>query len=74
MPPAMRCPHAEDGQAGHDRPPWAVADLFRLSGPTSRHTHGVSAVQQQGIDAIIACRTAALGGHAARCPQGGGAR
>jgi transposase-like zinc-binding protein len=65
------CPHAGDSQPGDDRPRWDVADIFRLSGDTYRQTSGVSAAQQQVIDAIIACRTAQLGGHAERCPQCG---
>ena len=74
MPPAVRCPHAGASQPGHDRPPWEGADIFRLSGDTYRQTYEVSAAQQKVINAIIACRTAQLGGHAARCPQCGFAR
>jgi hypothetical protein len=71
MPPAVPCPHGGDSQPGHDRPQWEVADIFRLYGDTYRQTHEVSAAQWKAIDAIIACRTAQLGGHAARCPQCG---
>ena len=39
MPPAVRCPHAGDSQPSHDRPPWEVADIFRLSGDTYRQTY-----------------------------------
>jgi hypothetical protein len=74
MPPAVRCPHAGDSQPGHDRPPWEVADIFRLYGDTYRQTYEVSAAPQKVINAIIACRTAPLGGHAARCPPCGFAR
>ena len=52
-------------------PPWEVADIFRLYGATYRQTQAVSAAQQKVIDAILACRTAALGGPAERCPQCG---
>jgi hypothetical protein len=66
MPPAVGCLHAGASQPGHDRPPWDVADIFRLYRDTSRQTHGVSAAQQKVIDASMACRTAQLGGHAER--------
>lgn len=69
MPPAVRWPHDGESPPGPDRPPWEVADIFRLSGATYRQTPTVSAAQQKGIDAILACRTAQLGGHAERCPQ-----
>ena len=74
MPPTVGCPHGGDRQPGADRPSWEVADLFRLSGDPSRQTHAVTAAQPKGIDAIMACRTAQLGGHAERCPPGGFAR
>jgi len=74
MPATVGCPHGGDSQSGADRPSWEVADLFRLYGNTYRQTQAVSAVQQQVIDAIIACRTAHLGGHAERGPQCGFAR
>jgi hypothetical protein len=74
MPPAVRCPHAGASPPGHDRPPWDVAAIFRLSGDTYRQTYAVSAAPQKVINAIIACRTAPLGGHAARCPPCGFAR
>jgi len=62
MPPAVRCPHTGDSQPAHDRPQWEVADIFRLYSDTYRQTQGVSAAQHKVIDAIIACRTAQLGG------------
>ena len=43
------CPHAGDSQPGPDRPPWEVADIFRLSGDTYRQTHAVSAAQHKVI-------------------------
>jgi hypothetical protein len=58
----------------NDRPQWEVADIFSLYGDPSRQTQEVSAAQQKAIDAIIACRTAQLGGHVERCPQCGFAR
>jgi len=36
MPPVVGGPHAGDRQPGSDRPRGEVADLFRLSGDTSR--------------------------------------
>ena len=71
MPPVVDCPHAGDSQPGSARPRWEVADIVRLSGDTSRQRYGVCASQQKVIDALIACRTSQLGGHAARCPPCG---
>ena len=71
MPATVGCPHGGDSPPGADRPSWEVADLFRLYGHTDRQPHAVSAVQQKVLDAIIACRTAHLGGHAERGPQCG---
>jgi hypothetical protein len=71
MPPVVSWPHAGASQPGDDRPQWEVADVFRLYGDTYRQTYGVSASQQKVIDALRACRTAQLGGHAERCPQCG---
>ncbi len=71
MPAAASGPHGGDRSLGHDRSQWEVADIFRLYGDTYRQTHVLSAAQQKAIDAIIACRTAQLGGHAERCPQCG---
>lgn len=71
MPATVGCPHGGDSQPEADRPSWEGADIFRLSGDAYRQTHAVSAAQQQVLDAIIACRTAQLGGHAERCPQCG---
>jgi predicted Zn-ribbon and HTH transcriptional regulator len=50
---------------------WEIADIFRLYGESYRHTHSVSAAQAKVIEAIMACRTAQLGGHAEQCPQCG---
>jgi Transposase zinc-binding domain/Putative transposase len=65
------CPHGGDRQPGADRPSWEGADIFRLSGNPYRQTPAVSAVQPQVIDALMAWRTAQLGGPAERGPQGG---
>jgi hypothetical protein len=71
MPPVVSCPHAGDSQRDANHPRWEVADIFRLYGDTYRQRYGVSAAQQKVIDALLACRTAQLGGHAERCPQCG---
>jgi hypothetical protein len=71
MPPAGRGRHGGESPPGPDRPLGEVADLFRLSGATSRQTPAVSAAQQKVSDAILACRTAQLGGQAERCPPCG---
>jgi Putative transposase/Transposase zinc-binding domain len=51
------------------RPALEVADIFRSHGPAWRHAHAghVSLDQLKVMSAIERCRTAALGGHVARC-------
>jgi predicted Zn-ribbon and HTH transcriptional regulator len=51
------------------RPALEVADIFRDHGPTWRQVHAghVSLDQLKVMSAIERCRTAALGGHVARC-------
>jgi Putative transposase/Transposase zinc-binding domain len=51
------------------RPALEVADIFRDHGPAWRDTHAghVSLGQLKVMSAIESCRTAALGGHVARC-------
>lgn len=51
------------------RPALEVADIFRSHGPAWRQAHagGVSLDQLKVMSAIERCRTAALGGHVARC-------
>jgi Putative transposase/Transposase zinc-binding domain len=51
------------------RPRLEVADIFRDHGPTWRQAHAghVSLGQLKVMSAIENCRTAALGGHVARC-------
>ena len=51
------------------RPALEVADIFRDFGPTWRQTNAghVSLGQLKVMSAIERCRTAALGGHVARC-------
>ncbi|MPZ57010.1 MAG: IS91 family transposase [Rhizobiales bacterium] len=51
------------------RPRLEVADIFRRHGPAWRHANAghVSLGQLKVMSAIESCRTAALGGHVARC-------
>jgi len=51
------------------RPVLEVADIFRDHGPTWRETNAghVNLDQLKAMSAIESCRTAALGGHVARC-------
>jgi hypothetical protein len=51
------------------RPALEVADIFRDHGPAWRHANAgrVSLDQLKVMSAIERCRTAALGGHVARC-------
>jgi hypothetical protein len=51
------------------RPALEVADIFRSHGPAWRHANAghVSLGQLKVMSAIESCRTAALGGHVARC-------
>jgi hypothetical protein len=51
------------------RPPLEVADIFRAHGPAWRYANAghVSLDQLKVMSAIESCRTAALGGHVARC-------
>jgi hypothetical protein len=51
------------------RPPLEVADIFRDFGPAwlEANRGHVSHAQLKVMDAILACRTAALGGYVARC-------
>lgn len=54
------------------RPALEVADIFRDHGPAWRHANSghVSLDQLKVMSAIERCRTAALGGHVARCQNG----
>jgi hypothetical protein len=53
------------------RPALEVADLFRDHGPAWREANRghVSLEQLKVMSAIERCRTAALGGHVARCEK-----
>ena len=54
------------------RPALEVADIFRDCGPAWRSANAghVSLAQLKVMSAIESCRTAALGGHVARCENG----
>ncbi len=49
------------------RPRLEVADVFRRYGPAYRAAHSCPRLQQRVMQAIEACRTAALGGHLEQC-------
>ena len=53
------------------RPALEVADIVRACGDAYRTNHRLSAQQSRVLKAITQCRTAALGGHAARCDHCG---
>lgn len=48
-----------------------VADVFRRFGPAYRRDHRLSLPKLKVIDAIVDCRTAALGGHVHSCARCG---
>jgi hypothetical protein len=54
-----------------DRPPWAVADVLRHYGESSRAAYRVPPSHHKVRHDSLVCRTAALGGHAAQGPQWG---
>ena len=51
------------------RPPFEVADIIRTAGDSFREQYGSSLTwpQRKVLDAIVRCRTAALGGHRDQC-------
>ena len=51
------------------RPCWEVADVFRRYGEAYRRAHALPASALQVMQAIEACRTAALGGHLEHCDE-----
>jgi hypothetical protein len=52
-----------------ERPALEIADVFRVHAPAYRDRHGarLSAEQRQAVRDVLACRTAALGGHVRCC-------
>jgi predicted Zn-ribbon and HTH transcriptional regulator len=65
------CDHLAPAEPRPPDSPWEVADIFRLYGDTYMQTLPVSPAQHKVIRAIMACRTATLGGHAEQCLQCG---
>ncbi len=61
--------------AGHAaptaRPALEVADILRERGDAYDESHRLSAQQQRVVDALVNCRTAALGGFKAECDRCG---
>ena len=53
--------------ASCQRPPFEVADVFRLYGEAYRRAHPLPLSHLKVMHAIEVCRTAYLGGHAERC-------
>ena len=55
-----------------NRPPLEVADIVRQYGAAylARYGHVTSTAQRRVLHALTLCRTAALGGHVARCENG----
>jgi hypothetical protein len=51
------------------RPPFEVADIIRTAGDSFRQRYGATLTwpQRKVLDAILRCRTAALGGHRDQC-------
>ena len=69
--PKERQTAAADSAAAVSRPALEVADIFRDHGPAWRRANAghVSLDQLKVMSAIERCRTAALGGHVARCEK-----
>ncbi len=61
--------------AGHaapaTRPALEVADILRRRGEAYGETHRLSAQQRKVVDALVNCRTAALGGFKSQCDRCG---
>jgi hypothetical protein len=51
------------------RPAFELADILRRDAPAYRENHRLLREQERAIDAIVNCRTAALGGHVEECGQ-----
>ncbi len=64
----MACPAHP---APRPRPALEVADIVRACGDAYRATHRLSVQQERVLQAIVQCRTAALGGQALRCDHCG---
>ena len=53
------------------RPPFEVADVIRIAGSRFRERSSLTWPQHKVLDAIVRCRTAALGGHRDQCSNCG---
>ena len=53
------------------RPALELADILRQCAPTYQETHRLSVQQQRVVNALVSCRTAALGGFKACCDHCG---
>jgi hypothetical protein len=53
------------------RPVYEIADIFRLYGKEYKKTHAMTEEQRKVMAAIMACRTAQLGGHSEVCESCG---
>lgn len=51
------------------KPAFELAGIFRQYAPAYRANHRVTYAQDRVIDAVVNCRTAALGGHVEECDQ-----
>ncbi|MEW5855676.1 MAG: transposase zinc-binding domain-containing protein [Myxococcota bacterium] len=71
MPRLSSPPAATEASPEFQRPPFEVADVVREYGAAFRATHPVSHEQEQVLQAIAHCRTAALGGHVEVCESCG---
>ena len=60
-----------DHTAPATRPALEVADILRERGDAYGETHRLSAQQQRVVDALVNCRTAALGGFKSQCDHCG---
>ena len=56
------------------RPRLELADIVRAHGEAYARQHRLAPVQQRALRAIMACRTAALGGHQETCDHCGAVR
>ncbi len=60
-----------DHAAPATRPALEVADILRERGGAYAESHRLSARQHRVVDALVNCRTAALGGFKAQCDHCG---
>jgi hypothetical protein len=51
------------------RPAFELAGILREHAPAYRESHRLLREQERAIDAIVSCRTAAMGGHVEECCQ-----